>query len=189
MSAYLEWIAVALGLAYVVLAVAQWRSCWLAGGISAAIFLILFWQAALPTQALLQIYYVVVAVHGWWHWGRSDGGEELATVHSWRLRWHLPAIAAVTVVATLTLWLRDVTPGVNAILDASTGWGSAIATWMVARKVLEAWLYWIVIDAAAVVMYAGSDLPVTAGLYALYTIIALGGWIQWRRDLRRESAP
>ena len=77
MNLLVEWSAGALGLLYLLGAVAQWRSCWIAGGASALLFLQLFWQAQLPMQALLQVYYVAVAVHGWWHWGSAEHGTAL----------------------------------------------------------------------------------------------------------------
>ena len=179
----------ALGLAYVVLAVLQRRLCWLAGGTSAALFLWIFWYAQLPTQALLQLYYVAVAVHGWWHWGHADGQRRPLPVQRWRGSAHLAALAAIVLLTVATLLLRGAPAGLTPVLDAGTAWGSAVATWMVARKVLENWLYWIAIDSAAVVMYLYSGLLATAGLYALYTLIAIAGWIQWRRSLPPASAP
>jgi nicotinamide mononucleotide transporter len=189
------------GAAYLLGAVLQWRSCWLAGGLSAALFLVLFWRSNLPYQSLLQVYYLLVAVHGWIHWGAGDGAarpgpgqaevdpmREAAPataalpVQRWPLRWHLAAIAGVLLLALLSLALRAGPATPLAALDALTAWGSVLATWLVARKVLENWLYWIVIDAAAVYLYWHSGLAGTAALFAIYTVIAVFGWIRWRGD-------
>lgn len=188
MSPLVEWLAVGFGLAYVLMAVPQWRGCWLAGGASAALFLLVFWRAQLPTQSVLQVYYIAIAVHGWWHWGRASDPRGPLPVRRWPARYHLIAIAAVAALTAFTVLLRHVPIGLTPILDAATGWGGALATWMVARKVLENWLYWIALNSAAVFMYLDSGLTATAMLYALYACIAVFGWFQWRRTLKPPTA-
>ena len=187
MSAALEAAAVALGLTYLLLAVREQRLCWVAGGASSLLFLWLFQRAALPAQALLQGYYVAVAVHGWWHWGAADGDGAALAIRHWNARKHALALAALLLLTALSLALREA-PGTVALLDTAIGWGSVLATWMVARKVLENWLYWIVIDSAAALLYLYSALPATAALYLLYTLIAVHGWRRWRLQYLRSSA-
>ena len=186
MNTPLEWLAVGLGLLYLLGAVQQRRSCWIAGGISAVIFAHLFHEAELPMQALLQLYYVVVAVHGWWHWGSSEAGTALP-VQRWLPVRHAVLLLLWAAASAATLLLREAPLQLTTLLDTVTTWGSLLATWLVARKVLENWLYWIVIDAAAVVLYAHSGLTATAGLYLLYTIIAVVGWFRWRQTYRHAN--
>jgi nicotinamide mononucleotide transporter len=182
-----EWLAVALGLAYLILAVRQQRACWLAGGMSAALFTLIFYDAHLTMQAGLQLYYVAVAVHGWMHWGRRGSASELP-VRRWMPRQHLLLLTAIGAVAGVALMLRGAPGDLVTTLDAVTTTGSVAATWLVARKVLENWWYWVAIDLASVIMYWQSQLPVTAGLYLLYTVIAVYGWFQWRIP-RPATAP
>jgi nicotinamide mononucleotide transporter len=185
-TAWVEAVAVLLGLAYLLLAVREQRLCWLAGGLSSLLFAWLFQRAALPAQALLQAYYVAVAVHGWWHWGRDSGATTALSVRRWRPGIHLLVLGAVGVATLCTLAaLGDY--GMRALLDTALAWGSVVATWMVARKILENWLYWIVIDSIACLLYLDSSLPATAGLYALYALIAVFGWRRWRAHFRQES--
>jgi nicotinamide mononucleotide transporter len=73
-------------------------------------------------------------------------------------------------------------------LDAAIAWGSVLTTWMVARKVLENWLYWVLLDFAAAVLAAWQGLAATALLFLLYTVLALRGYWQWRRDARLAVA-
>lgn len=181
MSTPAEIAAVGLGLLYLVLAVREQRLCWLAGGVSSALFLWVFWKAALPMQALLQVYYIAVAVHGWLHWG-GDRGDTALPVRRWPLRWHLLSLSAVALATVLSQWLRGALDDPRAWLDSATSWGSVLATWLVARKVLENWVYWIVIDSAAALLYLGSGLPATAALFVLYTLIALQGLRQWLKS-------
>lgn len=187
MTPVVEGIAVALGLAYVILAARQQRLCWIAGGISSALFLGIFWSADLPVQSALQGYYLLVALHGWHHWGRASNGGNGAPVARWRLSGHVLALTLVALLTTATVLLRDTPTTPITVLDAGTGWGSALATWMAARKILENWLYWIAIDLLAGLLYLHSGLYLTALLYALYSIIAVIGWIQWRRSLEQTD--
>lgn len=180
MTPLVEWVAVALGLIYLLGAVAQWRACWIAGGISSALFLLVFWQADLPMQAALQGYYVAIAIHGWWHWGAKTNGAQGLEVKRWPLAYHGVALVLIALLSAATLLLRDSADLFTAALDASTTWGSVMATWLVARKILETWLYWIVIDAALVVLYLHSNLVATAALFGLYTLIAAAGYFKWR---------
>jgi nicotinamide mononucleotide transporter len=185
-NAVLEWSAVVLGLLYLLGAVAQHRSCWIAGGLSALLFLQLFREAGLPMQALLQVYYVIVAVHGWWHWGSANSGTELP-VRRWPAGYHIAALAVLGLSTLAVALLRQGPEPFTVVLDAATSLGSLLATWMVARKVLENWLYWIAIDSAAAILYLHSGLTATAGLYVLYTVIACFGWIRWRQTYRPQS--
>jgi len=75
--------------------------------------------------------------------------------------------------------------GLVPYVDAFVAWASVLATWMVARKVLENWLYWIVVDSVAAALYWSQGFQATAGLYVLYVVIAVRGYIAWRADLAR----
>ena len=178
-----EGLAVALGLAYLLLAIRERRSCWVVGALASLLFAAVFWRAGLPMQAVLQGYYVAVAVHGWYHWG-SD--RHAATrVHYLRRRDHavLLSLWCLAVLATQALRQDGASPA--GWLDSLTSWGGVLATWLVARKAVEAWLYWVVIDAATVILYLDADLLPSAGLFMLYTALAVTGWREWRKHYRQ----
>lgn len=185
MNPVVEGIAVALGLAYLLLAIAERRSCWLAGGAASLLFLAVFWRAGLPMQALLQVYYVAIAAHGWSYWGRSDSAAAAPVRRSRRLD-HVAALGLCLALAAATQALRGGFADGSGWLDSLTSFGGVVATWMVARKHLEAWLYWIVIDLATAVLYLDTGLLASAGLYVLYSALAWLGWRQWRKHYRRQ---
>jgi nicotinamide mononucleotide transporter len=202
-----EWIAVALALAYLVLAVRQNAWCWLFAASSSALYFWLFATARLPMQAALQLFYIAMAGYGWYAWQRgrrrsgaprdAEGaasltGKDSLAVTRWPLRCHLTALVPVLVVTCLNVLLlqRDAVPAETAgaarwvaCLDAGIAWGSVLTTWMVARKVLENWLYWIVLDLAAAWLYGTQGLHATAGLFVLYAVIAARGYQSWRRSM------
>ena len=182
-ASFAEWIAVALALAYVLLAIRQDRWCWPAAAASAAIYLVLFARGGLPMQAVLQAFYIVMAVYGWFAWRPEHGRATELRVTRRPAAWHAVALVAVVGVATANARLMPGTAGpLVAFADSFVAWGSVLATWMVARKVLENWLYWILFDAVAVVLYFAQGFHATAGLFVLYVILAVRGYIAWRRD-------
>jgi nicotinamide mononucleotide transporter len=185
-----ELVSVLAGLAYGVLAVRQDRRCWLFGGLSSAILAWLAAQARLPMQALLQVVYVLMAVYGFWHWSREGAtGAGGLRIGYWPWGVHLgigAAIAAGT--AVLAPAVAEWTAAAWPRLDTATMLASLLATWMVARVRLENWLYWIVIDAVALFLYAAQGLMFVAVLYFVYLVIAVYGWFEWRARLRRQPA-
>jgi nicotinamide mononucleotide transporter len=185
LSAVLEGAGALLGLVYVLLAIRENRLCWIAGAAASVVFFFVFRKADLPMQALLQIYYVGVAIHGWVHWGRPGSDGELAVT---RLTWRGWLLGLTLLVGTTaaTLGMRSDGVTAEAVLDCATSWSGVLATWLVARKILEAWLWWIVIDLATIVLYLQAGLLASSALYALYTGLAYLGWREWHKHFQRQ---
>jgi nicotinamide mononucleotide transporter len=179
-----EWIAVALALAYVLLAIRQSRWCWPAAAASSAIYLVLFARGSLPMQAALQGFYIAMAAYGWYAWRAGHGEPEELRVRTWPARWHVLAIGSAVLAAAVNARLvpGDAGPLVS-YADPLVAWGSVLATWMAARKVLENWLYWIVLDLAAAGLYFSQGFHATAGLFLVYVVLAVRGFLEWRADL------
>jgi nicotinamide mononucleotide transporter len=189
-----EWLAVALAVAYLVLAVRQSQWCWLFAATSSALYLWLFSRSGLAMQAALQFYYIGMAAYGWQAWRRNTEQGGPLSVRRWSPGAHALAIGAI-VLATVSnvvvlerLGLARQAP-VVAALDAAIAWASVLTTWMVARKVLENWLYWIVIDLAAAALYWTQGLHATAVLLLAYCVIAGRGYVTWRRSMTVADAP
>jgi nicotinamide mononucleotide transporter len=180
-----EWIAVLFALGYVLLAVRQHAWCWLLAAASSALYIWVFARGALYMQAVLQVFYIVMAVYGWYAWRRRSGpaDEPVLAVHRWTTGQHLGALAIV-IVATLGngYWLAENSDAVAPYVDSLVTWGSVVATWMMARKVLENWLYWVLFDALAALLYWQQGLQATALLFVLYVGIAVHGYLTWRRS-------
>jgi nicotinamide mononucleotide transporter len=183
-----ELVSVAFGLLYVVLAVKRVRWCWVAGFISSAILLVLSWKAQLPMQALLQGYYVGMAVYGFWHWSREAGNAKPA-VSSWPLRMHVIAVAGVLVLSGISAFVLSTnTRAAWPFLDSLTMWGSLLATWLTAQVKVENWIYWIVFNSIGVFLYATQGLVFIAGLLIAYLVISVFGFVTWLRS-QRAVAP
>jgi nicotinamide mononucleotide transporter len=180
----IEWVAVALALAYVLLATRQSRWCWPASAASSAIYFVLFARAGLPMQAALQVFYVIMSGYGWFAWRARHGKSHELPVSVWPVRRHVVALVLVVAATFANLRLVGADPrSLVAFADAFVAWGSVVAMWLVTRKVLENWLYWIAFDLVAAALYFSQGFLATTGLFLVYVVLAVRGFIAWRRAL------
>ncbi len=179
--------AALLGLGYTLLAVRRNLLCWLSAFASVSIYTVIFVKAALYMQSALHVFYLVVAVYGFIEWrrGRTAGGE--LVIRSWGSAEHFAAALFVLGTAAINGWLLDRYTNASApFLDAFVTWGSVVATWMAARRVIENWLYWLVIDALAAYLYFTQALWPTTLLYVIYLGVVVQGYVVWRRAQRAQ---
>jgi nicotinamide mononucleotide transporter len=184
-----ETIAVMLAVAYVVLAIRQNIWCWLCAGISTALFAWLFFGVRLYMEALLNVFYVVMAIYGWysWYFGRRDDHD--MPVVTWSLQRHTTAIMTILLLSLVTGYLLDShTDAAFPYVDSLTSWGAVFATFLVARKVLENWWYWFAIDATMMFIFWAKELELTALLYIAYLIMIPIGLVSWTRSYREPRA-
>ena len=177
-----EILAVIFGIAYILLAAKESLWTWLFAFLSTIIYTILFWEGALVSSSLLNFYYMIMAVYGFTLW-RSGGekGEELE-ITQWSLKKHLYMIVSGIIIAIVLAYLSDIyTDAKFPYLDTFVMVFSVIATWMLAKKVLENWLYWMVIDSAAIVLYWKSGYLATIMLFILYILLAFYAYYFWRK--------
>jgi nicotinamide mononucleotide transporter len=183
----LEAIAVVLAVLYLLLAIRQNIWCWLCAGASTAIYVTLFLNARLYMESALNVFYFAMAAYGWrvWSHGRSDDHELPVTV--WPAVTHGYAIAAIVAASLISGYLLSCyTDAAFPYVDSATTWGAIWATFLVARKVLENWWYWLVIDIASIFIYWSRDLQLTSMLFAVYVVMIPFGLISWARS-RREA--
>ncbi len=184
-----EAAAVILGIAYLLLAVREHISCWYAAFASTTIYLFLFWDVNLLMESALQVYYLAMAIYGWWHWQHGGSSDSELRISRWDSRRHAAAIGAVLVISAASgFLLQQYSSAALPFLDSFTTWGAVLTTWMVARKILENWLYWLVIDGASIYLYIDRELYLTAGLFAVYIVIAVFGFVAWLKHFRNQSA-
>lgn len=184
-----ETAGVLLAIAYLLLALRENIWCWYCALASTLIYTVLFWQVSLLMESALNVYYVAMAVCGWYLW-RSGGSDHTGiTIHTWSLKNHGLALASVLALSLISGALLEAnTRAVLPYLDSFTTWGSVLTTWMVAKKVLENWLYWIVIDSVSIVLYLDRGLYFTALLFAAYVIIVIFGYMSWRKTMVSNNA-
>ncbi len=184
----MEISAVILAIAYLVLAIRENRWCWPAGIASALLYLGVFYAAGLYMEAGLQLFYAAMGIYGWWAWRPgTDGGAALA-IHRWPAGRHAVALATILLLSLASgALLERYTDAASPYLDSVVTWSAILTTWMVARKLLENWLYWFVIDALTLGLALERGLYATAALFALYLALVVLGWRRWRLAWERQA--
>lgn len=181
-----EIAAAALGLVNVALVVR--RSIWnYPFGIAmVSLYFFVFAEAKLYSDALLQIFFLVIQLYGWWNWHRheSDDGIRVESLTgAQRLLWLAGAGAASTAWGfAMARWTDAAMP----VADAFIAGMSVSAQCLQSLRKVESWLLWIAVDALAIAVYTMRGLHVTAGLYAVFLVLCVFGLVGWLRKLRAE---
>lgn len=178
-----EALAVVLAILYLLLAMRQSLWCWPAAFVSTLIYTVLFFDAALLMDSLLNAYYLIMAVYGWYSWRHGNKGDTTLPVSSWGMTKNVQIILGLAVLSLGVGYVMDnYTRAEFAYLDAATTVFAVFSTYMLAKKILENWLYWIVIDAVSIYIYVEKAFYLTAVLFFVYTILAGLGYLQWKKD-------
>jgi nicotinamide mononucleotide transporter len=165
-----EAIAVLMAITYLVLAIRQNIWCWAAAAVSTSIYLFIMFEARLYMESVLQLFYLAMAAYGW------------------PLSYHVFAIGSVLLLVFASgHLLSQYTDAALPHVDSFTTWGAVIATYMVARKVLENWVYWFVIDAVSVGLYLNRGLLLTALLFIFYLVLIILGYRSWRASMQQAD--
>ena len=172
----IEIIAVFFAILYVILAAKENIWCWLAAAISVILYIYICYTAKLYPETGLQIFYLIMAGVGYYMWNKNSKEE----IKEWTELKHLGIIFLGTILTFfMGFYFSIYTDSVMPITDSFTTIFSLIATYMVVKKVLGNWLYWIVIDLVSVYLYFNRDLHLTSLLFIVYTIIAVFGYFSW----------
>jgi nicotinamide mononucleotide transporter len=188
-----ELAAVVLAIAYLLLAVRERLLCWYCAFASTAIYAVIFWDVSLLMEAVLNLYYMGMAIYGWYQWkygGRltTDDNDQGIAITSLSRSQHLIIICSIAALSLVSGYLLSrYSQAVWPYVDSFTTWGSVITTYLVARKYLENWLYWIVIDSVSIPLYLDRGLGLTALLFFIYVIIASVGYMNWRAHHERGA--
>jgi nicotinamide mononucleotide transporter len=183
----LEIAGVAFGVLYLILAVRQNILCWAAALIGVSLALIVLYDARLYPEAALQPFYAAMAIYGWreWRQGRLPGHFESGlAVSVWSARRHLLAIGSILVASAVAGRVLSETDAAFPYLGSFTSIASVVTTFMVARKILENWVYWFVIDSIEVYLYTSRGLYLYAALFVFYLVLVVIGFVRWLRDWR-----
>ena len=186
-QSYWEVFAVVLAIAYVWLAAKANRWCWPCGFASTAVYTVLFWSVSLPFQSALNGYYMLMAIYGWWHWKNQQNDVELP-FSTWSGKAHLMWILGLAVASWLlaqgaTHWFVSQ----QVYLYATVLVFSLFATYLMAQKIPQHWLYWIVIDLAAGYLYWLQGLYLTGLLFYSYFLFSIYGYYQLQRQWKAQS--
>jgi nicotinamide mononucleotide transporter len=178
--------AVVFALAYIVLAIRESAWCWLAGFYSVAIYLYICYQHHLYLEALFQVVYLFMSVYGYMQWIKGSRGKEPLRVTRWGTKKILITLASFAYLSAIAAYVfANYTEVSFPFLDAPITAFSLIATYMLAKKYIESWLFWIVIDLASVYLFAARDLKLTAIVYGVHAVLAIIGYFAWKKNLAK----
>jgi nicotinamide mononucleotide transporter len=177
-----EWLAIITSLCYVILAAYQKRSCWYFAFSSSILYIFIGFEAKLYPDMVLNAFYAGMAVLGWIQWQKEGDSKVSLTTRNWK--WHGIVIASIGLLGLgLGVILDNFTDQAYPYLDALAFFASLIATWMITKKIVENWLYFVVIDLGMCYVYFFRGYLLTSILFLVYTIIAFRAYLKWRKEL------
>ncbi len=180
----IETLAVISSVIYVALAAKENILCWGAAAISVSLYIYICFSAQLYAETGLQIFYLCMALYGYYNWNKK---EQSLQIIEWSINKHFLVLIAGTILTFLMgFYFTTYTDAKMPVLDSFTTVFSIFATYMVVKKILGNWLYWIVIDAVSVYLYSNRDLHLTSLLFITFTIIAIFGYFSWTKKMKTD---
>lgn len=179
-----------LGLIYILLEYKASIWLWLVGIIMPALDIILYWQHGLYGDSAMAVYYMLAAVYGWivWRWFSKKDSEKQKSesgISAMPIKTYLPAFLFFAFAWAITYWvLATYTNSTVPLLDSFTNALSFVGLWALAKKYIEQWFFWIIVDVIACYLYIIKGIPFKAFLYGLYVVIAVAGYFKWRAMMK-----
>ena len=178
----LETLAVVLGIGYLLLAMRESSLCWYCAFLSTALYVWIFGDVSLYMESALNVYYMAMAIYGWLQWHRGGADKSGVKIIRWTARQHILGVSIILAASVTSGYLLSSNTAAKLpYLDSFTTWGSVFTTIMVAQKVLENWLYWIVINSVSIYLYIDRGLDQTAAMFFLYLVLATIGFLTWKK--------
>ena len=187
---WLDILTTILGLIYIWLEYRAHIALWVIGIVMPALDVVLYWQHGLYGDAGMACYYTLAAVYGLmvWKFKKTRTKKEPLPIIHMPVRQYLPVtvfffVAWGVIYYILTRWTNSTVP----VLDSFTNALSFVGLWALARKYVEQWLFWMVVDVVCTILYIQKGIPFKAGLYGLYVIIAFAGYLKWNSLAKKQS--
>jgi nicotinamide mononucleotide transporter len=181
-----EYFGVLTGLLYLYLEIQQHRMMWVVGFLTSAVYVWVFFDSAVYANMGLQLYYALISVYGFWLWRRGNDPHPQPEAILYRhLNWRLGALiglALAVLFVGIFFVLSRYTDSTVPVGDAFTTTVGIVATWMLARRILEHWYFWIVANGVSIYIYYSLALYPTMFLYLCYAILAYVGYSMWKKN-------
>ena len=186
---WLDIVTTVLGLAYILLEYKASIWMWAVGFAMQALGIVLYYQKGLYADCGMEFYYLAMTVYGYWKWIHGSASKEALPIRHFPRRLVLPWLLLIAMVWGSIYWLLVTFTNSNVPLaDSFTTALSIVGIWALAHKYLEQWFIWIAVDVVTCALYFYKDIPFKASLYALYVVIAVFGYIKWRRMMQASTA-
>ena len=180
---WFEIVAAILAIAYLMLAMLEDIRCWVAWIISSLMYFFVMYSANLYMEALLQIFYIFIGLYGLYQWRFKADKKDALKITTWSVKNHLIVIGALVFLTSLSGYVLMIyTAAASPFIDAFTTWGAIAASYLVAKKILENWFYWFVIDFVSVFLFISRELYPTALLFLVFLVLVVFGYSAWRKS-------
>ena len=188
LSLALQIIGTTLGLIYLWLEYKANIWVWIIGAIMPLVHGVLYLTNGIYADAAMQLYYVAAGIYGLMVWRRAPKREDDGKIKHTPTRYIVPLVAVyVALHVLLYVLLTEFTDSRVPLFDSMSTALSIVAMWMLSRKLVEQWLVWLVVDMISVGLYLYKGIPLTAGLYTIYCILAVAGYLRWRKQAHDEA--
>jgi nicotinamide mononucleotide transporter len=187
---YIEIIATITGLIYLLYSIRGNVLLWVYGIITSMLYVFVFFESKIYADMGINIYYVVISIYGWMHWRKRGSGTKKELPVSRLNFWNSMVLLTLTLVlfVFIAYILKVFTDSTIIFWDALITAGSITATWMLARKILEHWLIWVVIDGLSIGLYIFKGLYPTVLLFLVYTTLAVVGYLEWKKQWKVQES-
>ena len=185
---WLEWFGVISGLLYLYLEIKQHTTMWVVGFISSLVYVFVFFESKFYADTVLNVYFASMSVYGFWLWKFVAAKENLLSSGGIEYKNLKNMLIVKLIVSSFSLWVV-ISQVLVRFTDSPVPYGDAfvsalsvVATWMVARKYIEHWFVWVVVNVVSVYLFVLRGLNPTAFLYVIYTILSVIGYLHWRKN-------
>lgn len=189
---WIEILGALIGFVYIFFEIKASKWMWPIGLITSLFYIVVYFDSKFYADMSLQFYYIFISIYGWYWWingGKISGKEELPISRiNPKQSIYLSIVFVFLLVITYYI-LKYFTDSPLPFGDAFTTALSIIATWMLAQKIIEQWLLWVVIDLVSVGLYLYKDLYPTSILFLVYSVLAVLGYYQWQKSIKLQSKP
>jgi nicotinamide mononucleotide transporter len=185
---YFEILGTLTGLIYVFYSIEQKRILWIYGAISSLFYIVVFFRAGLFAYMTLYFYYTGISIYGWYAWAKpkEDVSNKTGITRLVKRTWILSGFVIILLFLVLFFILKLTANAEIAWADALLTSGSIVATWLLMRKVIDHWLLWIGIDILSGFVSLYKGLPFAAVLFFVYTLLAIKGYFEWKKELTQS---
>lgn len=185
----LQIVGLLLGLLYLWLEYKANIWVWIVGAIMPLVHGVLYLTSGIYADAAMQLYYVAAGLYGLMVWRRAPKKRNDGKIKHTPCSWYLSLVAVYAMLhVAIYLFLTEFTDSRIPVFDSMSTALSIVAMWMLSRKLVEQWLVWFVVDMISVGLYIYKGIPWTAGLYTLYCVLAIVGYLRWRKLAHEQRA-
>lgn len=184
-QSWLEVVAVITAILYLLLAAKENIWCWFYGFISTAIYVYIFHSVSLLSESALNVYYLLMAIYGWWQWRNKDEGLHIK-IRFWSITTHYKVLGVCIVFVPVLGFGMEKIGASFPYIDAFVAILAVFATYMTTKKIFENWYYWLLVDTISIYLFWQKQMYLTAVLFVIYIVLIFVGIKSWKKLMEQQ---